>query len=255
MSSHNILPKIDLNSPDIASLLYADITMTEGDMLIPSSEAESDGADTNQTRPRKRQRLDHLTQEEKIMRRKMKNRVAAQTARDRKKAKMSELEKQNLDLININLQYKEMLLGQKELMKQQRLEIETLKKRLTEIQDCLREVTQGNNQDQINCKSPSKDIAETTEFIKSGSLEQASFINVSRLQKQDPQIALWVMQLIILPATARVMTFWILFYGLTLTFCKLTQITPYATVKAHESLHRPQKWWGPQQKSWNPTKN
>ncbi|MEJ1274423.1 X-box binding protein 1 [Cricetulus griseus] len=66
-------------------------------LMVPGSRAagsEANGA----PQARKRQRLTHLSPEEKALRRKLKNRVAAQTARDRKKARMSELEQQVVDL-------------------------------------------------------------------------------------------------------------------------------------------------------------
>merc|ERR1712117_524210 len=41
---------------------------------------------------RKRANLDHLSPEERLMRRKLKNRVAAQNARDKKRVKMEDME-------------------------------------------------------------------------------------------------------------------------------------------------------------------
>ena len=45
----------------------------------------------------KQQGLTHLSHEEKVLRRKLKDRVATQTARNRKKAQMSELKQQVVD--------------------------------------------------------------------------------------------------------------------------------------------------------------
>ncbi|XP_037672881.1 LOW QUALITY PROTEIN: X-box-binding protein 1 [Choloepus didactylus] len=68
-------------------------------LMVPGPRGVSpEAADAGQPQARKRQRLTHLSPEEKALRRKLKNRVAAQTARDRKKARMSELEQQVVDL-------------------------------------------------------------------------------------------------------------------------------------------------------------
>lgn len=64
---------------------------------------------------RHRERLDHLTYEEKMMRRKLKNRISAQSARDRRKLKMKELQ----DRFEVLLQEKAQVVQQNELLKMQ----------------------------------------------------------------------------------------------------------------------------------------
>ncbi|XP_036454255.1 LOW QUALITY PROTEIN: X-box-binding protein 1 [Colossoma macropomum] len=106
-------------------------------VVLPSSAHQSSDSDSSATAAplRKRQRLTHLSPEEKALRRKLKNRVAAQTARDRKKARMGELEQQVLELEQENQKlYKENkmlrertsdLLGENEELRQ-RLGLDTL---------------------------------------------------------------------------------------------------------------------------------
>merc|ERR1719232_776800 len=68
-------------------------------------EVDDDSSLQNEQPVRKRANLDHMSTEEKMMRRKLKNRVAAQNARDKKRVKMDGMEdalramKQEMDRI------------------------------------------------------------------------------------------------------------------------------------------------------------
>jgi len=67
-------------APSLSPISY------ESDLIKHELESDSQPA-------RKRANLDHLSPEERLMRRKLKNRVAAQTARDKKKAQTDDMER------------------------------------------------------------------------------------------------------------------------------------------------------------------
>lgn len=81
--------------------------MTTTKVLIPRVQRDSSVSSSGSElivrgTPGRKRKLDHLTQEEKVQRKKLKNRVAAQTSRDRKKKQMEEM------LVTIEKQTKEL---------------------------------------------------------------------------------------------------------------------------------------------------
>ncbi|KAH8371347.1 hypothetical protein KR093_007020 [Drosophila rubida] len=90
----NILPKLR-PAPITAVLLKGGSSpSSSGYASSSNSVVDEDTMASNQGAPvkAKKRRLDHLSWEEKVQRKKLKNRVAAQTSRDRKKARMEEME-------------------------------------------------------------------------------------------------------------------------------------------------------------------
>ncbi|XP_037821905.1 LOW QUALITY PROTEIN: uncharacterized protein LOC119610662 [Lucilia sericata] len=107
----------------------------------PVTEQANDTTNETQAPKGKKRRLDHLTWEEKVQRKKLKNRVAAQTSRDRKKARMEEMEHEIEDLtektqILVNKCESLQVINDSLLEKNQKLdmEVEILRQQLQELQ-------------------------------------------------------------------------------------------------------------------------
>lgn len=189
---------------------------------------------------RKRQRLDHLTFEEKMMRRKLKNRVAAQSARDRKKAQMDNQEKEIFDL---KLQLAEL---QEENHKLQ-LQNERLVGDNKRMQSRLDEIEA--KQQQINDKVETKNESHQP-------VEYASLINVSQQKKQELMVAHRWMMLFVGWLMLSLMKSSTSFKNLDKKSLKTILLALIIQLERNPRRMNPQlKWWGPQQNSWNPSKN
>lgn len=189
--------------------------------------------------PRKRQRLTHLTPEEKLMRRKLKNRVAAQTARDRKKAHMDSLE----DKLALLEEQTKRLQQENEIMKHHNAllleENHELKQRLG-MEDT--EATQMTR------------VGTVTSVKKESKSPESAALNAPPQQGQ-----VWALS-----------TYLTLLMTMSLMCCldssmacknklpsslKTEHLPQMALAESKSERKSMPPWWGPQQKSWNPSKN
>ncbi|KAL6728715.1 hypothetical protein Aduo_010458 [Ancylostoma duodenale] len=134
--------------------------------------------ETPQPHQRKRECLDHLTHEQKMNRRKMKNRIAAQTARDRKKYRSQRLE----DVIRELLEQNEILKQENELL---RIENRELSEQNSSLMSRLS--PSGDDQCQMNPSQSTIVYDEVHEMVteKSGAaLESAAFISGPQPREQ-----------------------------------------------------------------------
>lgn len=213
--------------------MSAPIIITVPNNYLAVEEMDSDVVvDVTSAPPSRKRRLDHLTWEEKMQRKKLKNRVAAQTSRDRKKAKMDEMEHRLQEFMEAN-------------------------KRLTSEVESLKALNERLLSENAALRS---EAAARTVAGAPGPAE-------SPQQKDGPPPAIraarmLLTMLLLSQTSSRTSTL------KSTSTASINLQTPYYKKLAQvlqerlnmsqtgklESALKELKWWGPQQNTWNPVK-
>ncbi|KAL5283246.1 hypothetical protein ACFFRR_005870 [Megaselia abdita] len=233
--------------------------------MSPAMSTSSDELLSVESRGKKR-RLDHLTWEEKVQRKKLKNRVAAQTSRDRKKAKMEDMEV-TIQELNENT---DMLRNKCEKLEQANDNLvqknKELEKQVAYLQNQLDGLKTVKNQSEVKSSDCVK--SETKEFnLKGSAVSTENPLPKGNLTLLDSEMteysdSLWkIIALCLLYKTCSTISTKPNLKSLPKAYSAISSqtwkqaiaqaIKLLPKVKAQNSNCLDQ-WWGPQQSSWNP---
>lgn len=260
--------------------------------LMPSKKYDSDDSSSNesvetvQPTPGRKRKLDHLSYEEKVQRKKLKNRVAAQTSRDRKKKQMEEMQ-ETIDLQsahiltlerkcsqltnerdNILAKYEKL---QKELQTTRTIKVEPQQQQhnIPEEHKYNRSAFDDTSADNFvgsaSIKSESAEFAKPLLKVKMETESRKLSTKVTQREKSEVKALLKVIMLCLLYRSS--------FKTLSSTSSTLSSLQKACSKMSHQTwrqmLHQAaskmpksqarnsqclNQWWGPTAKYWNPPK-
>ncbi|NXP88410.1 XBP1 protein, partial [Passerina amoena] len=249
-----LIPSKAAEAPGTAAARHLSVVLPAGaDPGLPGMETAQPA--------RKRQRLTHLSPEEKALRRKLKNRVAAQSARDRKKARMTELEQQVVELEEEN----QKLLRENQLLRERTCDLarENQELRCRLGLDALKTEEEGD-EFQVVKESQVDEIRLVTGSAESAALRlRVPLQQVQAQQSPFLTVSTWILVAVTLQ-TLSLMSYWAFWTVWTQSCFSNMLIQSQRAWKSwmKRSLEKQIPYqppslplWGPHQPSWKPLMN